>query len=116
MTLRILTTVGFPEILSGKSFGLPFLQEFWLYKHSDCLFPGNSGFANLAPACIFFPEAFRIIAKRFPGFFYECGMDAIRQTMMRSKQDKSFFRGIRPLRFNQTQGLPKIREPQDSNL
>jgi len=65
--LRSIATAGFPEILAGKSFGLPFLQKFRLSRHSDCLFYGNSGFANLAPACIFYPEAFRIIAKRFPG-------------------------------------------------
>jgi len=69
MTLCNVATAVFPEILAGKSSGLPFLQKFWLYRHSDCLFYRNSGFANLAPACIFFPEAFRIIAKRFSGNF-----------------------------------------------
>jgi len=66
LALRNLATANFPEILAGKSFGLPFLQEFWLYKHSNCLFYGNSGFANLAHACIFFPEAFRTLQSDFP--------------------------------------------------
>jgi len=65
--LRSIATAGFPEILAGKSFGLPFLRKFWLCKPTDCLFYGKSGSANLAHACIFFPEAFRIIAKRFTG-------------------------------------------------
>jgi hypothetical protein len=64
--LRILATIIFPEILSGKSCGLTFLQEFRLYRHSNCLVFGKSGYANLAHACIFFPEAFRITENRFP--------------------------------------------------
>jgi hypothetical protein len=64
--LRIVATAFFPETLSGKSCGLPFLQKFWLCKHSNCLVYGKSGFANLAPACIFFPEAFRLTENRFP--------------------------------------------------
>jgi hypothetical protein len=65
--LRTSATADFPEILAGKSCGLAFLQKFSLFRPANCLYSGESGFANLAPVSIFFPEAVRITAKRFPG-------------------------------------------------
>jgi hypothetical protein len=58
--LRFSATADFPVILAGKTCRLPFLQKFRLCRQANCLFYGNSGFVNLAPVCIFFPEAFRI--------------------------------------------------------
>jgi hypothetical protein len=66
LALRTLATAYFPEILAGKTCRLTFLQKFRLSRQANCLFYRDSGFANLAPACIFFPEAFRITENRFP--------------------------------------------------
>jgi len=66
MALQNISTGIFSEILAEKSFGLPFLQKFWLCRKPDCLFQGKFGFANPAPACIFFPGAIRMTVKPEP--------------------------------------------------
>jgi hypothetical protein len=53
MSFRTLTTAYFPEILSGETCGLPFLQEFRLYRPANCPFLRKTWLCRPA-TCLYF--------------------------------------------------------------